>query len=480
MPIQVRVLVNAELQEGRRIDLLLHQDYRNKLNLPSHFYYTLEHGGQQVLCFCQIGNVGTPMLKVDQQTAQQLSLYDGQQLHLKISSRGRLLLGPILGILVSRHYSNTPEQLFGNLTTFCHEVSTAAQARYIETIIFTPEQLLKATDHRMEAFVYRHGIWSMVHCPLPHLVYNRLSSRIYEHSEAYQQLKAVLKRHHIPMFNENFLDKWQIHQTFAQQTELQPHLPTTTMFQNKASLRQMLKKYAILYLKPIHGSMGRGIYRIQRLTQVKNPYLLQYMTLHGLQQRSYPTFQRLIDSLRVRMKQPYLIQQGLLLIKQHGSTVDFRALVQKNGNESWSITSLVARFGSSNSIVSNVARGGHALNAQQALQTLHGWKGRAPTIQQLRQMALRVAEIFDQSIDGDFAELGIDLGVDIYGKIWILEVNSKPSKTDDTLLQERTITRPSVRKMLQYVLHRTQFLYETPASNSISGSLLQRRKRLGR
>jgi len=55
-----------------------------------------------------------------------------------------------------------------------------------------------------------------------------------------------------------------------------------------------------------------------------------------------------------------------------------------------------------------------------------------------------------------FGELGIDLAIDTSGRVWLLEVNSKPSKNDNTPLSGQGI-RPSVRIMLHYARHLAGF-----------------------
>ena len=74
-----------------------------------------------------------------------------------------------------------------------------------------------------------------------------------------------------------------------------------------------------------------------------------------------------------------------------------------------------------------------------------------PSSQDLRDLALDISEAFETLVDGHYAELGIDLALDQNGKVWLLEINSKPSKTDDTITNSTLTIRPSVTRLIEYV-----------------------------
>jgi predicted ATP-grasp superfamily ATP-dependent carboligase len=71
-------------------------------------------------------------------------------------------------------------------------------------------------------------------------------------------------------------------------------------------------------------------------------------------------------------------------------------------------------------------------------------------IQQLammKELAVETASIISQKCDGLIGELGIDIGVDENGKLWIIEVNSKPSKNFED--SDKRI-RPSAKALIEY------------------------------
>jgi glutathione synthase/RimK-type ligase-like ATP-grasp enzyme len=208
----------------------------------------------------------------------------------------------------------------------------------------------------------------------------------------------------------------------------------------------MLQRYPILYLKPANGSLGGGIIRLIRQN---GRIIYQSTTPSGTLTRLTHSLYHMNQILKQRIKkQSYLIQQGLNLVKCEGRPVDFRVLVQKNRSGNWTITSAVGRIANNQHIVSNLAKGGTIRKASDLLKELK--QIRKPSISQLRKKALEIAKTFESLADGHFAELGIDLAIDQKGDIWLLEINSKPSKTDDSMISSTNSTRPSVYRLMEY------------------------------
>ncbi|MGV2806477.1 YheC/YheD family protein, partial [Clostridium perfringens] len=63
----------------------------------------------------------------------------------------------------------------------------------------------------------------------------------------------------------------------------------------------------------------------------------------------------------------------------------------------------------------------------------------------------------EAAIPYHFGELGIDLAIDTTGRIWLLEVNSKPSKGENAPLNADSKVRPSAVRLVQYCQYLTGF-----------------------
>ncbi|QZT34783.1 YheC/YheD family protein [Caldalkalibacillus thermarum TA2.A1] len=356
---------------------------------------------------------------------------------------------PVLAVLVSSTVDTDPP--FGELNLFLQEVIYCAAERHMIAYVVTLPALVSLSPP-IAGWTYHNGKWHQAHFPVPNVVYNRIPSRKIEHSSVYQRLKQTLQERNIYLFNQTFLNKWLVHHHLSMADELKPFLPETHRFDGKASLAMMLSKYPTVFLKPIHGSLGRGIYKLNRLGE---GFTSVYSTLNGEIVKSFPRFKSLVVYLSKRInKNNYIIQEGIPILQLKGRPVDFRALMQKNRQGKWSVTSMVARIGAENRFVSNISRGGEVAKLVETLQ-----KCQIPEIKQIRRsmitIAKRVCQVIDQSLDDHFGELGVDLALTHSGRIYILEVNSKPSKTDHTLLSnnQETKGRPSVHRLLDYCLY---------------------------
>jgi hypothetical protein len=392
----------------------------------------------------------TPLISISPQLAAQLLLYQQPFLTAHFDPRTyRLKLGPLLGILINPPPNRTAELPFGTMTRFLEECSHCGQTLGIRVAIFFPESI-RLDQQRIVGWIFRKGKWIQTIIPFPDVIYNRILSRRIE--QKYENKLAYLReKHQIPIFNEKFLNKWQVHQILQQDEQMKEMLPETVLF-SVGMLKEMLSRYKNLYLKPTNGSLGGGIIR---LIYDQKKLIYQSATPNGTITRILRTFQETIKTLKRKIgKQSYLIQQGLTLATFQNRPVDFRVLVQKSKRGEWRITSAVGRIANTQHIVSNLARGGTLRKASDLLKEL-SFQHKKPTIFQLKRRALEVAKGFERLADGHFAELGIDLAIDIHGKIWLLEINSKPSKTDDSITNPTSSTRPSVYRLMEYTHYLT-------------------------
>jgi glutathione synthase/RimK-type ligase-like ATP-grasp enzyme len=395
-------------------------------------------------------------MRIGQSLAKRLGLHGHATLRLHYRPSASLLsLGPLIGVMVSRDYPQSPDKPFGAITQFCRELVDAGAIQGAHVYFFTPNQLEGSTSS-LEAWVFADG-WRKVKVPAPDVVNNRLTMRKLENKPSVQHfLREVKSRYGTHVFNEKFLDKSEVFDALRKSGALVRYLPESHMLQGMPMLKTMCNRYSSVFLKPVRGSLGKGIIKITRVSP--GSYQAHYATSMGTRRQQFPSLAKLYASLAGKMKTVrYQIQQGLNLIEIQGRPVDFRALVQKNASGAWSITSIVARIAGGQHFVSNLARGGTLSTVKDAVARSNVAAGaRSAASAKLRRAALDIAAGIDSSIPAHFGELGIDLALDASGRVWLLEVNSKPSKNDNTPLTDSNI-RPSVRIMLQYARYLAGF-----------------------
>ncbi|MEC0246107.1 YheC/YheD family protein [Paenibacillus chitinolyticus] len=371
-------------------------------------------------------------------------------------SAATLYAGPLVGVLLSRLYSSQ-EMPFGSMTTFCRELTKAGEEAGVSLFFFSPEEIHTFPDL---GGLYYDEEWRKGIFPVPHVIYNRLTSRKYENKPEVQHfLKAVQLRHQTHIFNDKYLDKNAVFSALGSEAALQDCLPESHPFFNYHMLKAMSGRHRTLFIKPASGSLGKGILRLR--VQEDGSCEVRFSALSGTVVLPYPDLFEAYSHMAGKIRtQAYQIQEGLDLLTIGGRPVDFRALVQRDGGGEWVLSSIVARIAAEQHFVSNLARGGTMTAVQEALAgtSLASLKG---SIQRtLKSTALTVAQAISRNVKGTFGELGVDLALDAAGQVKLLEVNSKPSREEFSLpsAAEEPLVRPSVRRLLDYAVYLSGFM----------------------
>ncbi|MCD9022761.1 YheC/YheD family protein [Cohnella silvisoli] len=443
--IDVQVISSSILSDDV---LMLGESLMKQLKIPAQQHLVLQFGSFRH----SVTIVPVPRyegLRISQTLARRMCIFSGIPLRIQYQTATRTLaLGPLIGVLISRDNSQQLEKPFGDITMFCREMTDACRSQGAYVYFFTPSAI-GSNLSSVEGWVYTKG-WLKMMLPAPDVVNNRLTSRKLENNPIVQQfMKEIKHRYGAHVFNEKFLDKSEVFDALKKDSSLQKYLPESHSLQNYTMLKSMCSRYSAVFLKPVRGSLGKGIIRLSRIGPEN--WQASYATVGGTKRQTYTSLVKLFSTISGKMKTVrYLVQQGLTLIEIGGRPVDYRALTQKNASGKWAITSIVGRTAGTDHFVSNLARGGTLSTVRESVAKSNlpvQFRGDASS--RLQRAALDIAKGVDTHIPAHFGELGIDLALDTSGRVWLLEVNSKPSKNDNTPLKEGKI-RPSVRMIIQY------------------------------
>jgi len=458
---RVEIQILPDHHFPNNINLVMSRALAKKLGIDSHPIW-ITYGTAVSSSRLALSNINQTSIRMSDRLAARLKFASHSSLiHAQYDRQSlRLRLGPLFGIFINSLPQNEENPPFGPMNKFLEECAIAGKEKGISVIVFSPEQV-----HPKEKIIHgwfrEKGEWVTGIHPIPECVYNRLTSRRIEKQDSIQKiLEQFKKKHQISIFNEQFLDKYQVYQILSQEPSMKKLMPETKPFQFN-QLRPFLKTHSTVFLKPTNGSLGSGIIRICRLENDKNEWLMESNTASGTM-ASVHQLPALLRKCAKRIgRQPYIMQQGLNLSTYENRPVDFRVLVQKNGKGQWSVTSTVGRIANDQQFVSNLARGGTIRKAADVLQEMNDLPLK-PSVLELKRSALEIAQHFERLAEGQYAELGIDLAIDVNGKIWMIEINSKPSKTDDSIINPTSTIRPSVIKLMDFV----QFLtgYAKPST----------------
>ncbi|MBW5447804.1 YheC/YheD family protein [Cohnella sp. CFH 77786] len=361
---------------------------------------------------------------------------------------------PVLGILTV--YLNDRKRI-DELAMF-RKMTIAGKRAGLDVIVFTPDDVEEQTG-RIYAHVYQPDKkrWGRLWTRMPHLIYDRAR---YQRTDRFDRLLAFRRKYaDLPFLNRPLRNKWTIYRVLSEVPALHSHLPATRLYESPSDVTALLKRFATVYFKPINGTGGRGILRIER--RLGGTYLLQgrnhsrtIVPPRVVRREQLPAMIRAWD----RRGDRYLVQQGLQIKLPGGRVHDYRMLVQKNGRGEWEVTGCAGRVGPRNSVTSNLHGGGTAAAMESLLRE---WVGSEAEISQIRTSAesfgIEVAKTLEATY-GTLCELALDLAIDRKGQVWLLEVNQKPAREVFFHAGERDVYRRAITRPIEYALwlHRRQ------------------------
>jgi len=281
----------------------------------------------------------------------------------------------------------------------------------------------KFTGYRFIMDEDGYGRWVKGPVPPPDVVYDQIYTRIAErrYLQDRTRLNKLTKGRY---FNPCYLNKHVVHNHLKSIPEISKHVPQAKVLKEPNDLTSMLTSFSSLYLKPVTGSLGRGIIRI---TRESGRFVIKS---RGGRERYALSIKDVYRKFRaISGRGLYLIQQGINLITYEGGVVDIRTLMQKNDKGTWTITKVYARVGRKGHITSNLASGGTPHSLNEVFKQYFDKDRIAEIKKEIRALSIKVCEALEKESGHVFGEMGVDLGVDKNGHIWIIEVNSKPRRT---------------------------------------------------
>lgn len=219
---------------------------------------------------------------------------------------------------------------------------------------------------------------------------------------------------------------------------IRAHIPPTRVM-TYASLLKMLNQHGMVYIKPKHGSLGRGVIRISKQGT-------RYVSHAGVSITSYTSFQALYSTILRRTKgESYIVQKGVRSLRYRGHVFDLRIVVQRSPNGDFEVTGIAGRIAQGGRVVSNGAGGG-AVGTIDSLLTPYQ---RSIAMPRIYKLSLAVMKQVRKHWPGQ-NEIGIDIALDYNLKPWILEFNTRPDHRMFIVIGARNTIAKIVRYGARY------------------------------
>ncbi|MCY0876403.1 MAG: YheC/YheD family protein [Firmicutes bacterium] len=360
---------------------------------------------------------------------------------------------PVIGIMARPRVSEGV--LIGKQGPVLMKYLVTAKRLHTLACVFDPHEVdvsrQRLTGYVLDASAHRDNPQvQKVDLPIPMVIYDQLLSRRYENAKDVSKVRAFLKtRAHV--FNDGYFDKWEVYQWLSVHPQFRPVLPKTELLTSAAPLRRLLHEYPTVFVKPIHGSLGLGIVKI---TRVEGGYEAVLRTKEGNSDEGvFASAQDVYNHFRKRWQASrHIAQQGLNLYAVGGRPVDVRVIMQKNGEGQWQSTKIFVRMAGSGEFISNLTTGGEAMPLSQLGKSDKNIKI-ARIKRDIRQLVSEVPVAIEQGAARTLGEMGIDIGLCESGRPQIIEVNSKPWKTPETVNGSTELVELSFERPIRFALH---------------------------
>lgn len=424
--------------------LRLSSRHAEALNLSNHTT-TYLHAGQsrlQIIISISDSDKNTNIFYLSSAVLKKLRLHSGRSYGVSVQPDG-IHLGPIVGIMAQSYKES--DKPFGMQSFFIKQLITAAREIGEVAYGFCPSSV-NWDNKTIAGYTWAQNRWVRGIFSLPDVVYPRESG----YSPYNRQVRKRLEAQGCKFLNPSLIGKWQTYQILSEHPLLKNYLPDTLLLRDFRSVERMLSQYHAVYMKPVAGSKGRNIIKVNRKSG-SSGYRYQYQLNNQMYDGSASSMVGLRSSLqRVMGNQTYIVQKQINLLRSEGSILDVRVMTQKDHTGVFTITGKACRIGRPGSITSNISSGGHGQKLEFILN--HHFtelEQRERIVNEIDSVALEAARALDEKL-GKIGELGIDIGIDSEGRIWFIEANLRPARQVFLLIGETGVRKDSILKPLLY------------------------------
>ncbi len=333
-------------------------------------------------------------------------------------------LGPVLGIFINPKRLYVPEE---GSTVQSH--MQAGLAKGFLCYFFSIDSI-DWQNERIKGFAFIPGLdkWTEAWFPMPDVIYDRGARFTEEQKTTVREIRERFRNNPNVQFINSLdsIGKWNTYRYLSKYHEITKYLPKTVRYTSFNDLLKMLKHHSFIFLKAYYGSGGQQVLSIKKSNGqyklVFSSYELQELILSNVEE-----VRKHIEEFTEGGK--FIIQRGIRLLKYKGRFFDMRVLIIKDNAGQWRVMSNYARIAKANLTITNYCAGGDCNFYNNIYPDLSSplCKGSLPNYDDVASVAIKIAAFIDREF-GTFGELGMDMAIDKYGKIWFLEANTKPDK----------------------------------------------------
>lgn len=255
--------------------------------------------------------------------------------------------------------------------------------------------------------------WIKKRFPYPDVIYDRTRRKgIRKFDAAYRKLEGIPISHTLRGFAMN---KSKVYNLIRENKELKPYLIPFLTLKDVDRALAFVEKHQRIIFKPNGGTLGNKTMTLEQKGDVFELFDQQY--LHRFSREQIPGI------LEMLVTKKYFAQKLIESVTPQGYPFHVRAHLSKNGENRWIVSYHSIGLSLTPHVrITNTALTYRATSTwEDFLMNQFGEKENGPTATRIDTFALQTAEYLEQAIGGGFHEVGLDMGIDPDGGIWIFE-----------------------------------------------------------
>ena len=350
-------------------------------------------------------------VKLSRDLFEELLLLEGIEYQI-IVEQGCLKLGPIIGLLMANNKASISKNSLSKLMNY-----TLIYPQIGGLLVAFSTDSIDLENKCIQGYCYnpqsgRKGLpWHEGTFPLP----NTIFSRALVSEDMILKLK---KETNNCFFNSCYFNKWEFYKMISKNRTYSEYIPYTKLVTGINEVEEIATKYGAAYLKPINGTLSRGLYKV---TKVGDDYGIQGKQGGEVQLLSSEEAKRHIYGIIKGHK--YIAQQSITPLKVNGRHMDFRVIMQKDQTLDWQCTGIVALIGGRGDICTNWGNTSAFEDIFYKvfnLSQLQIYKKKREVIGACKG----ICKILD-STGENYGDLGFDIVIDENYSVWVLEANKR-------------------------------------------------------
>ncbi|MDX8045908.1 YheC/YheD family protein [Gracilibacillus sp. S3-1-1] len=293
-----------------------------------------------------------------------------------------------------------------------HKLLAKACAHYGLTMIYYTPKQVDMENHLVTGKILINDKWHSKVVNIP--VFNDVATLCFRHKEVTNYLRQMST-----LSNDLIGTKTKQYRLIKSSDMFKDIVIPYITTNQPENIMNFLAKHSTIILKPSRGMKGENIYKVTKLEN--GEFLCVYQTEE--KRITYDEFYQFLYSLISKKK--YICQKYIETIDENGKPFDVRIRLEKNVDGEWETVVNLVRIAGKQKVVSNVAQGGYVAELSSFLQVNY-----PDNLEKINKKIIQIGENLplhiEETTGKNLSSLGIDVGIDPHGSIYLFEINTSP------------------------------------------------------